>query len=73
MFLPDNIPIICNLPKDIEFADIFFLHDPEQSDSLFHAAENMGSVLRWLHQRSCALAIALGNIIFRHVCGDNPP
>lgn len=35
MFLPDNVPIICNLPKDIEFADIFFLHDIHFGSELF--------------------------------------
>ena len=36
MFLPDNIPIICNLPKDIEFADIYFLHDIHFGSELFN-------------------------------------
>lgn len=35
MFLPDNVPIICNLPKDIEFADIYFLHDIHFGSELF--------------------------------------
>lgn len=35
MFLPDNTPIICNLPKDIEYADIFFLHDIHFGSELF--------------------------------------
>lgn len=36
MFLPDNVPIICNLPKDIEFADIYFLHDIHFGSELFN-------------------------------------
>ena len=36
MFLPDNIPIICNLPKDLEFADIYFLHDIHFGSELFN-------------------------------------
>ena len=35
MFLPDNVPIICNLPRDIEYADIFFLHDIHFGSELF--------------------------------------
>lgn len=35
MFLPDNVPIICNLPKDLEFADIYFLHDIHFGSELF--------------------------------------
>ena len=35
MFLPDNVPIICNLPKDIPYADIFFLHDIHFGSELF--------------------------------------
>ena len=52
--------------------DIFFLYDPQQSNRLFHVAQNMGSLLHRLHKYSCTLATALGNIIFRHVCGDYP-
>lgn len=36
MFLPDNVPIICNLPKDIPYADIFFLHDFHFGSELFN-------------------------------------
>ena len=36
MFLPDNVPIICNLPKDIEYANIFFLHDIHYGSELFN-------------------------------------
>ena len=36
MFLPDNIPIICNLPRDAEFADIYFLHDIHFGSELFN-------------------------------------
>ena len=35
MFIPDNVPIICNLPKDIPYADIFFLHDIHFGSELF--------------------------------------
>lgn len=35
MFLPDEKPIICNLPKDIEYADIYFLHDIHFGSELF--------------------------------------
>lgn len=35
MFLLDNIPIICNLTKDAEYADIFFLHDIHFGSELF--------------------------------------
>lgn len=35
MFLLDNIPIICNLTKDAEHADIFFLHDIHFGSELF--------------------------------------
>ena len=36
MFLPDNVPILCNLPRDLEFADIFFLHDIHFGSELFN-------------------------------------
>lgn len=35
MFLLDNVPIICNLTKDAEHADIFFLHDIHFGSELF--------------------------------------
>ena len=35
MFLSDEIPIICKLPKDIEYADIYFLHDVHFGSGLF--------------------------------------
>ena len=35
MFLPDNVPIICNLPKDLDFADIFFINDVHFGSELF--------------------------------------
>lgn len=36
MFLRDDVPIICNLPKDIPYADIFFLHDIHFGSELFN-------------------------------------
>lgn len=36
MFLPDDIPIICSLPRDIPYADIFFLHDIHFGSELFN-------------------------------------
>lgn len=35
MFLSDFQPIICNLPRDIDYADIFFIHDLHYSAELF--------------------------------------
>lgn len=35
MFLPDEKPIICNLPKDIDYADIYFIHDIHYGSELF--------------------------------------
>lgn len=35
MFLPDEKPIICNLPKDLDYADIYFLHDIHFGSELF--------------------------------------
>lgn len=36
MFIPDNVPILCKLPKDIEYADIYFLHDVHFGSELFN-------------------------------------
>ncbi len=36
MFLPDNVPIICDLPRGIPYADIFFLHDIHFGSELFN-------------------------------------
>lgn len=35
LFLPDEKPIICNLPKDLDYADIYFLHDIHFGSELF--------------------------------------
>lgn len=35
MFLPDETPIIASLPRDIEYADIYFLHDVHFGSELF--------------------------------------
>lgn len=35
MFLKDEIPIICKLPRDIPYADIYFLHDIHFGSELF--------------------------------------
>ncbi len=35
MFLSDEIPIICNLPRDLEYADIFFVHDLHFGSELY--------------------------------------
>ena len=36
MFLSDFQPIICNLPKDIDYADIYFIHDGHYGAELFN-------------------------------------
>ena len=35
MFLSDFTPILCNLPRDIDYADIYFLHDIHFGSELF--------------------------------------
>lgn len=35
MFISDFQPIICNLPKDIDYADIYFIHDIHYGSELF--------------------------------------
>lgn len=35
MFLPDEIPIICNLPENLDYADIYFIHDLHYGSELF--------------------------------------
>lgn len=35
MFLSDYKPIICNLPSDMEYADIYFIHDVHYGSELF--------------------------------------
>ena len=35
LFLPDEKPIICTLPKDLDYADIYFLHDIHFGSELF--------------------------------------
>lgn len=35
MFLPDEKPIICKLPRDIDYADIYFIHDLHYKSELF--------------------------------------
>lgn len=35
MFLPDKVPIIVNLPKTQEFANIYFIHDVHYGSELF--------------------------------------
>lgn len=37
MFLSDNIPILINLPTDIEYSDIYFIHDVHFGSELFNA------------------------------------
>ena len=56
MFLPDNVPIICNLPKDVEYADIFFLHDIHYGSELFN------------EQKWKALKKKIQNDDFAYVC-----
>lgn len=35
MYLPDEIPIICNLPKNKPYVDIYFIHDVHYGSELF--------------------------------------
>lgn len=35
MFLPDHIPITCDLPTDLPYADLYFLHDIHFGSELF--------------------------------------
>ena len=37
MFLSDEVPILTNLPKDDEYADIYFVHDLHFGSTLFNA------------------------------------
>ena len=37
MFLPDDTPIIFKLPRDKEYADIYFIHDLHYGSELFDA------------------------------------
>lgn len=36
MFLSDFYPVVCNLPRDIEYADIYFIHDVHFGSELFN-------------------------------------
>lgn len=35
MFLPDTVPILCHLSKEIDYADVYFLHDIHFGSELF--------------------------------------
>ena len=62
MFLPDNVPIICNLPKDIPHADIFFLNDLHFGSELFN--EQKWKALKKIIQESdCAYVCWIGDIM----------
>lgn len=37
MFLPDDTPILFKLPRDKEYADIYFIHDLRYGSELFNA------------------------------------
>lgn len=39
MFLPDDTPIIFKLPRDKEYADIYFIHDLHYGSELFDAKD----------------------------------
>ena len=39
MFLSDFQPIICNLPKELDYADIYFIHDVHFGSELFNEKE----------------------------------
>lgn len=62
MFLPDNIPILCNLPKDIGFADIFFLHDIHFGSELFNE-QKWKSLKKKIQENDVAYVCWIGDII----------
>ena len=35
MFQKDNVPVLVNLPKNLDFADIYFIHDVHFGSPLF--------------------------------------
>lgn len=62
MFLPDNIPIICNLPKDIEYADIFFLHDIHFGSELFNE-QKWKSLKKKIQESEFSYVCWIGDVI----------
>ena len=62
MFLPDNIPIICNLPKDAEYADIFFLHDIHFGSELFNE-QKWKSLKKKIQDNELAYVCWIGDVM----------
>ena len=62
MFLPDNVPIICKLPKDIEFADIFFVHDLHFGSELF-SEQKWKAVKKKIQDNESAYICWIGDIM----------
>lgn len=62
MFLPDNIPILCNLPKDIGFADIFFLHDIHFGSELFNE-QKWKSLKKKIQENDVAYVCWIGDVM----------
>ena len=62
MFLPDSTPIICKLPIDIEYADIFFLHDIHFGSELFNE-QKWKAVKKKIQENDFAYVCWIGDII----------
>lgn len=62
MLLPDNLPIICNLPRDLEFADIFFLHDIHFGSELFDE-QKWKALKKKIQESDCAYVCWIGDIM----------
>ena len=62
MFLPDETPIIVNLPKEIEYADIYFLHDVHFGSELFDERK-WKSVKRKIQQDEMAYICWIGDLM----------
>ena len=62
MFLPDNIPIICNLPKNLEFADIYFLHDIHFGSELFNE-QKWKALKKKIQENNCSYVCWIGDVM----------
>lgn len=62
MFLRDEIPIMCNLPQELEFADIYFLHDIHFGSELFDE-QKWKAIKKKIQDSDCAYICWIGDLL----------
>jgi predicted MPP superfamily phosphohydrolase len=62
MFLPYSKPIIFNLPKDLKYADIYFIHDVHYGSELFDERK-WKSLKKQILEDNCAYVCWIGDLM----------